>query len=201
MAKIKEIAQVNSTIISAYQNITSQTLDLNSAGLDFIELVAKEINAGRVTAREYRASLEQAKVNPLVAVKPSHAEIMTVALDIMAKVGREGLIVGKLLSLANRVKRSGSEVSEGETLAELEERIPTIKEISDEKKAEAEGEIATVEIPEVDALIVGFVAALKKATKGNLDTITFSDISTKSLEEMKVILGQMSKNRKANAKK
>lgn len=197
MAKIKEISAVNSKIVSAYQNITIQTLDLNSAGLDFIELVAKEINAGRVTAREYRASLEQAKVNPLVAVKPSHAEIMVFAWNIMAKVGRTDLTVSKLLSLATRVKRSNTDVKHGESLADLEERTPTIKEISDEKKAENQDETVTVEIPEIDALIVGFVAALKKATKGNLDTITFSDISTKSLEEMKVILGQMSKNRKA----
>jgi hypothetical protein len=163
------------------------------------------INAGKASGREFRASIKQAGIVKAVSVKETHAESLYLIPALVAQLGGVDKVedVSKLLSLSTRINRNGGEIPAGNTLTELDEVTPTIKEISDKKKADAEGEdeTVTVEIPEVDALIVGFVAALKKATKGNLDTITFSDISTKSLEEMKVILGQMSKNRKAAEKK
>ena len=125
----KEIAQVSSVIVTAYQNITADTLNLNEAGLDFLLLVGQEMATGRVSGREYRASLEQAKVNPLVAVKPAHAEIIPTACEILSKLGRENVTVAKLLSLSTRVKRSGTEISSNETIEALDERTPSIKEI------------------------------------------------------------------------
>jgi hypothetical protein len=191
----KEIAQVSSVIVTAYQNITADTLNLNEAGLDFLLLVGQEMATGRVSGREYRASLEQAKVNPLVAVKPAHAEIIPTACEILSKLGRENVTVAKLLSLSTRVKRSGTEISSNETIEALDERTPTIKEISDSKKSDSDEETVEIAVPTLDALIIGFVAELKKLSKGEkIKSLQFDALTTPALEEMKVILGTISKN-------
>jgi hypothetical protein len=192
---------VNSTIVTAYQNITVQTEDLNKAGLDLILLVGREMREGRATGREYRASIEQAGVNPLVAIKSSHAEIIPTACEVIASVGFDGLTVAKVLSLATRVKRSGTALEQGESLESLDERTPSIKEISDSKKENAGDDSVTVAVPTLDALLIGFIAELKKATKKNLATATFSDLATPALEEMKVIMTQLAKNKNAQNKK
>ena len=205
MAKVKEEVSVVSSIVTGYQNLKSSTGDLNRLGVLFALECGVLIVNGKATGRQFRASIKQAGEAKSVSVKATHAEYLYLVPELVGQVGDVDKVedVSKLLSLVTRIGRNGGEIPEGSTIAELDEATPTIKEISDAKKeaAKDEEDVATVEIPEVDALIVGFVAALKKATKGNLDTITFSDISTKSLEEMKVILGQMSKNRKAQEKK
>ena len=196
-SKVQAPIAINSQIVTAYQDITIQTLDLNGAGLDFIALIGKLMADGKITGREFRASIEQAGVNPLVAVKSSHAEIIPTACEILAN-GREGVTVAKLLSVATRAKRSGTKIGEAK-LSELDENLPTIKEISDAKKSESESESESVEvqIPSIDALVIGFVAELKKLTKGEkIKTATFTDISTPALAELKVILGTLSQNRK-----
>jgi hypothetical protein len=206
MAKVKEEVSVVSSIVTGYQNLKSSTGDLNRLGVLFALECGVLIVNGKATGRQFRASIKQAGEAKSVSVKATHAEYLYLVPELVGQIGGVDKVedVSKLLSLVTRIGRNGGEIPEGSTLADLDEATPTIKEISDKKKADAakdEEDVATIEIPEVDALIVGFVAALKKATKGNLDTITFSDISTKSLEEMKVILGQMSKNRKAQEKK
>ena len=196
-AKVQAPIAINSQIVTAYQNITVQTNDLNGAGLEFIMLVGELMAAQIISGREYRAAIEQVGINPLVAVKPSHAEIIPTACEILMN-GRDGVTVAKLLSVATRAKRSGSEIGES-NLADLDENLPTIKEISDAKKSESESEsdAVEIEIPSIDALILGFVAELKKLTKGEkIKTATFTDISTPALEEMKVIMGALSQNRK-----
>ena len=205
MAKVKEEVRTVTSIVTGYQNLKSSTGDLNRLGVEFALSCGQMICNGLATGREFRASIKQAGEAKSVSVKATHAEYLHLIPALIKQIGGIDKVedVSKLLSLVTRIGRNGGEIPEGSTIADLDEATPTIKEISDAKKetAKDEEDIATVEIPEVDALIVGFVAALKKATKGNLDTITFSDISTKSLEEMKVILGQMSKNRKAAEKK
>lgn len=196
-------ATVNSTVVTAYQAISAETADLNQAGLDLIVLLDCEMSANRLTGRELRASIEQVGVNPLVAIKYSHAEIIPTAREIIAKVtDKESLIVSKVLSLATRIKRSGVEIAES-TYADLDEKTPTIKEIAESKKENKEEEGAGVEIalPELDALLLEFVANLKKATKKNLQGMQFGDIATPALEELKVIMGQLAKNKKATMKK
>jgi len=203
MAKVKEEVSVVSSIVSGYQNLKTSTGDLNKLGVIFALDCGNLINAGKATGREFRASIKQAGIVKAVSVKETHAEYLHLVPALIAQIGGVDGVedVSKLLSLVTRIGRNGGEIPAGSTIAELDESTPTIKEISDKKKEDAQDEIPTVEIPEIDALIVGFVAALKKATKGKMETITFGDISTKSLEEMKVILGQMSKNRKATEKK
>ena len=193
---------VNSSIVTAYQDITAQTLDLNGAGLDFLVLVGKLMDSNKVSGREFRASIEQAGINPLVSVKPSHAEVIQTACIILGTVGREGVTVAKLLSLATRVKRSGVEVESGDTFESLDDKTPSIKEISDSKKETAqEGEGVTVALPALDALLLNFVSDLKKITKKDLQGLEFGDISTPALHELKVIMGQLAQNKKAHAKK
>lgn len=196
-------ATVNSTVVTAYQAISAETADLNQAGLDLIVLLDCEMSAGRLTGRELRASIEQVGVNPLVAIKFSHAEIIPTAREIIAKVtDKENLIVSKVLSLATRVKRAGIEITEESTWADLNDNTPTIKEISDSKKENQEEEPAVeVALPELDALLLEFVANLKKVTKKNLQGMQFGDIATPALEELKVIMGQLTKNKKASMKK
>jgi hypothetical protein len=203
MAKVKEEINVVSSIVSGYQNLKSSTGDLNKLGVEFAVSCGNLINAGKASGREFRASIKQAGIVKAVSVKETHAESLYLIPALVAQLGGVDKVedVSKLLSLSTRINRNGGEIPAGNTLTELDEVTPTIKEISDKKKEDAAEDVATVEIPEIDALIVGFVAALKKATKGKMETITFGDISTKSLEEMKVILGQMSKNRKATEKK
>ena len=205
MAKVKEEVRTVTSIVTGYQNLKSSTGDLNRLGVEFALSCGQMICNGLATGREFRASIKQAGVAKSVSVKETHAESLHLIPALIKQIGGMDKVddVSALLSLSTRIYRNGGEIPAGNTLKEISDETPTIKEISDAKKeaAKDEEDIATVEIPEVDALIVGFVAALKKATKGNLDTITFSDISTKSLEEMKVILGQMSKNRKAAEKK
>jgi hypothetical protein len=192
-SKVQAPIAINSQIVTAYQNITVQTNDLNGAGLDFIMLVGELMAAQIISGREYRAAIEQVGINPLVAVKPSHAEIIPTACEILLN-GREGVTVAKLLSVATRAKRSGFDV-ENSTMAELDENLPTIKEISDSKKSESESESVEIEIPTIDALILGFVSELKKLSKGKkIESLKFSEISTPALEEMKVILGTIAKN-------
>jgi len=194
-SKVQAPIAINSQVVTAYQDITVQTLDLNGAGLDFIALIGQLMADGKITGREFRASIEQAGINPLVAVKPSHAEIIPTACEILAN-GRAGVTVAKLLSVATRAKRSGAEIGES-NLADLDENLPTIKEISDAKKSESESESVEVAVPSIDALVIGFVAELKKLTKGEkIKTATFTDISTPALAELKVILGTLSQNRK-----
>jgi hypothetical protein len=194
-SKVQAPIAINTQIVTAYQNITVQTNDLNGAGLDFIMLVGELMAAQIISGREYRAAIEQVGINPLVAVKPSHAEIIPTACEILMN-GRDGVTVAKLLSVATRAKRSGSEIGES-NLADLDENLPTIKEISDAKKSESESESVEVAVPSLDALVIGFVAELKKLTKGDkINTATFTDISTPALAELKVIMGALSQNRK-----
>jgi isopenicillin N synthase-like dioxygenase len=202
-ATLEVPATVNSTVVTAYQAISKDTEDLNQAGLDLIVLLDCEMSAGRLTGRELRASIEQVGINPLVAIKFSHAEIIPTAREIIAKVtDKESLIVSKVLSLATRVKRAGVELTES-TYADLDENTPTIKEIAESKKENKEEEGAAVEValPELDALLLEFVANLKKVTKKNLQGMEFGDIATPALEELKVIMGQLAKNKKASIKK
>ena len=195
-------ASVNSTVVTAYQAISAETADLNQAGLDLIVLLDCEMSAGRLSGRELRASIEQVGVNPLVAIKYTHAEIIPTAREIIAKVtDKESLIVSKVLSLATRVKRAGVEIAES-TYADLDDNTPTIKEIAESKKSDKEEESAVeIALPELDALLLEFVANLKKVTKKNLQGMQFGDIATPALEELKVIMGQLAKNKKATMKK
>ena len=93
------------------------------------------------------------------------------------------------------MKRSGTEISSNETIEALDERTPTIKEISDSKKEDSSDETVEISVPTLDALIIGFVAELKKLSKGEkIKSLQFDALTTPVLEEMKIILGTISKN-------
>lgn len=190
----KPVEPVISQIVSAYQNISTEADKSNQDGLDFISLVARLIESGKTSANGFKVSIKQAGINPLVPIKENHAEYLVHAALIIARV-KGDLTVAKVLTLANRVKRSGYEVVSGDTFEELEKNVPTIKETTDAKKTDKVEDGAKVVVPTLDALVIGFVSELKKLSKGeNIKTLKFDELTTSALEEMKVILGTISRN-------
>ncbi len=192
---------VNASVIEMYQNLVSEVADVNVDGVNFILETARMISAGEVTAREIRASIESlGKFDIAPVIKASHAEILEVAAKIIIEndcAGAPTPLVSKVLSLATRVKRGGVEIKSNETFAALDERTPSVAEIAAARKEEtAKDEPVEIAVPTIDALVIGFVAELKKMTKGKLDTAAFTEASTPALEEMKVIMTALTKNRK-----
>lgn len=200
----KTAIETNREIVEMYRELVNEVSDTNTAGLNFVIFSSEMIQRGEVSAREIRASIESVgKLAIAPVIKASHAEVLEVAAKIImenASAGASDPLVSKVLSLATRVKRAGVEVKAGDTFESLDEQTPSASEIAQARKAEAgaEAEAVKVALPVLDALVVEFVANLKKATKGKLDTATLSDVSTPALEELKVLLGTLAKNRKAS---
>ena len=197
--KSGEVVETVNSIVTGYVNLKTSTGDLNRLGVEFAVNCGNLILNGKATGRAFRASIKSAGIVKAVAVKESHAEALYLVPTLVTQLGGIAKIedISKLLSLAVRIYRNGGEIPTGSTMDELDESVPTIKEISDAKKSESESEsdAVEIEIPTIDALILGFVAELKKLTKGEkIKTATFTDISTPALEEMKVILGTIAKN-------
>lgn len=193
---------LNSEIVSMYRELVSNTEDTNTANLNFIIYSSEMIQRGEVSAREIRSSIESVgklEISPII--KASHAEVLETAARIIMENSASGSHepkADKVLSLATRVKRGGIEIKAGESFTALDERTPSASEIAQARKAEtAKDESVKVQVPAIDGLIIEFVANLKKVTKGQLDTATFTDVSTPALEELKVLLGTLAKNRKA----
>lgn len=197
--KSGEIVETVNSIVTGYVNLKTSTGDLNRLGVEFAVNCGNLILNGKATGRAFRASIKSAGIVKAVAVKESHAEALYLVPTMVTQLGGIAKIenVSELLSVAVRIYRNGGEIPAGSNMDEMTADLPTIKEISDAKKekAESESDAVEIEIPTIDALILGFVAELKKLTKGEkIKTATFTDISTPALEEMKVILGTIAKN-------
>lgn len=197
--KTGEIVETVNSIVTGYVNLKTSTGDLNRLGVEFAVNCGNLILNGKATGRAFRASIKSAGIVKAVAVKESHAEALYLVPTMVTQLGGIAKIesVSELLSVAVRIYRNGGEIPAGSNMDEMTADLPTIKEISDAKKekAESESDAVEIEIPTIDALILGFVAELKKLTKGEkIKTATFTDISTPALEEMKVILGTIAKN-------
>jgi hypothetical protein len=197
--KTGEIVETVTSIVTGYVNLKTSTGDLNRLGVEFAVNCGNLILNGKATGRAFRASIKSAGIVKAVAVKESHAEALYLVPTMVTQLGGIAKIenVSELLSVAVRIYRNGGEIPAGATMDEVTADLPTIKEISDAKKAaaESESESVEIEIPTLDALVLGFVAELKKLSKGEkLNALKFTDISTPALEEMKVILGTIAKN-------
>lgn len=197
--KSGEIVETVNSIVTGYVNLKTSTGDLNRLGVEFAVNCGNLILNGKATGRAFRASIKSAGIVKAVAVKESHAEALYLVPTMVTQLGGIAQIenVSELLSVAVRIYRNGGEIPAGSNMDEITADLPTIKEISDAKKekAESESESVEIEIPTIDALILGFVAELKKLTKGEkIKTAKFTDISTPALEEMKVILTNIAKN-------
>ena len=200
----KSAPVINSKIVTAYQNITAQTRNLNGAGIDFILLIGGEMAGDKVSGREVRASIEQAGVNPLVQVKSSHAEVIPTACEILEVIGRDEVTVAKLLSLATRVKRSGYELEDGMTLDFLENgegedgvgRVPTIKEITDMKKIEAgvEEEVELVPANVTFEVLVDHVLLFMAG-------VSLADYTTTELQKLRSLMAKLNTVAKNTEKK
>lgn len=189
---------LNTQIVEMYRELVSEVSDTNTAGLNFVIFTAEMIQRGEVTAREIRSSIESVgKLDIAPVIKASHAEILEVAAQIIMEnesAGAPAPLVSKVLSLATRVKRAGVEVKAGDTFAKLDEETPSAKEIADAKKSGAE-DVAQVSLPVIDALVIEFIANLKKSVKGkNFETLTLENVPTKDLEFLALALAQLAKN-------
>jgi hypothetical protein len=134
---VKETVKENQVIKTEYSELIASGVDSNSQGIQFVQLVAKEMASG-TTVREVKASmkslLKDINIKPIIL--PTHAESIPVANLIISKYANEieGIKVSKILSLSARVladkKASGAKAHiEGiKTFEELDTKTATKKE-------------------------------------------------------------------------
>ena len=100
---VKEAVKENQVIKTEYSELIASGVDSNSQGIQFVQLVAKEMASG-TTVREVKASmkslLKDINIKPIIL--PTHAESIPVANLIIAKYSNEieGIKVSKILSLS-----------------------------------------------------------------------------------------------------
>ena len=133
----KEAVKENQIIKTEYSELIASGVDSNSQGIQFVQLVAKEMASG-TTVREVKASmkslLKDINIKPIIL--PTHAESIPVANLIISKYANEieGIKVSKILSLSARVladkKASGakSHIEGIKTFEELDTKTATKKE-------------------------------------------------------------------------
>jgi hypothetical protein len=186
---VKESVKQNEVIKNEYTELIASGVDSNSQAIQFVQMVAKEMQEG-TTIREVKASMQSLlkDINIKPVILPTHAESIPVADFIIAKYANEieGIKVSKILSLSARVladkKASGAKahVNAFKTFAELDEKTATKKESQTRDgstKAKAE-----------KAKPVGNVAELVSAIyKGISQYKPTGQLDAKGLHEAKMI--------------
>jgi hypothetical protein len=134
---VKETVKENQAIKNEYTELIASGVDSNSQAIQFVQMVAKEMQAG-TTIREVKASMQSLlkDINIKPVILPTHAESIPVANLIIAKYSNEieGIKVSKILSLSARVladKKAGGAKSHIEgikTFEELDTKTATKKE-------------------------------------------------------------------------
>ena len=132
-----ETVKENQLIKTDYAELIASGVDSNSQGIQFVQLVAKEMANG-TTVREVKASMQSLlkDINIKPIVLPTHAESIPVANLIIAKYSNEieGIKVSRILTLSARVladKKSAGAKSHIEgikTFEELDTKTKTKKE-------------------------------------------------------------------------
>lgn len=127
----------NQAIKNEYTELIASGVDSNSQAIQFVQMVAKEMQEG-TTIREVKASMKSLlkDINIKPVILPTHAESIPVANFIIAKYANEieGIKVSKILSLSARVladkKSSGSKshVEAFKSFEELDAKTATKKE-------------------------------------------------------------------------
>lgn len=124
---VKESVKENQVIKTEYSELIANGVDSNSQGIQFVQLVAKEMASG-TTVREVKASmkslLKDINIKPIIL--PTHAESIPVANMIITKYAAEieSVKVSKILSLSARVladKKSAGAKSHIEGIKSFEE--------------------------------------------------------------------------------
>ena len=134
---IKESVKENQVIKSEYTELIASGVGSNSQAIQFVLLVAKEMQNG-TTVREVKASMQSLlkDINIKPVILPTHAESIPVANFIIAKYANEieGIKVSKILSLSARVladkKSAGakSHVDAFKSFEDLDTKTKTKKE-------------------------------------------------------------------------
>ena len=134
---IKESVKENQVIKSEYTELIASGVGSNSQAIQFVLLVAKEMQNG-TTVREVKASMQSLlkDINIKPVILPTHAESIPVANFIIAKYANEieGIKVSKILSLSARVladkKSAGakSHVDAFKSFEDLDTKTATKKE-------------------------------------------------------------------------
>jgi len=136
--KEKAVAVKQNVVIqNGYSVLIAENIGNNSDGIQFVNLVAVEMDNG-TTVREVKASmqalLKDINIKPIIL--PTHAESIPTARMIIAKFDGEieSIKVSKILSLSARVladkKASGAKahINAFKTFAELDAKTATKKE-------------------------------------------------------------------------
>jgi hypothetical protein len=134
---VKESVKENQAIKNEYTELIASGVDSNSQAIQFVQMVAKEMQEG-TTIREVKASMKSLlkDINIKPVILPTHAESIPVADFIIAKYANEieGIKVSKILSLSARVladkKSAGAKahVNAFKTFEELDTKTKTKKE-------------------------------------------------------------------------
>lgn len=124
---VKESVKENQAIKNEYTELIASGVDSNSQAIQFVQMVAKEMQEG-TTIREVKASMQALlkDINIKPVILPTHAESIPVANFIIAKYAAEieGIKVSKILSLSARVladKKSAGAKSHVEAFKSFEE--------------------------------------------------------------------------------
>jgi len=176
-AKVETVKE-NQVIKTDYAELIAEGLDNNSQAINFVKLVAKEIQAG-TTIREVKASMQSLlkDVNIKPIVLPTHAESITVASFIIAKYANEiqGIKVSKILSLSARVladkKSAGakSHVEAFKSFDDLDTKTATKKE-SQNREASTKPKVDKKPISNINEMVSAiFKAVSTMKPNGQLD--------------------------------
>ena len=124
---VKESVKENQAIKNEYTELIASGVDSNSQAIQFVQMVAKEMQEG-TTIREVKASMQSLlkDINIKPVILPTHAESIPVANLIISKYANEieGIKVSKILSLSARVladKKAGGAKSHIEGIKSFEE--------------------------------------------------------------------------------
>ncbi len=186
---VKESVKQNEVIKNEYTELIASGVDSNSQAIQFVQMVAKEMQAG-TTIREVKASMQSLlkDINIKPVILPTHAESIPVADFIISKYANEieGIKVSKILSLSARVladkKSAGAKahVNAFKTFEELDTKTKTKKESQTRDGSTS---------PKVEkAKPVGNVAELVSAIyKGISQFKAVGQLDAKGLHEAKMI--------------
>lgn len=201
---VKEAVKENEVIKLDYAELIASGVDSNSQAIQFVQLVASEMESG-TTVREVKASmkslLKDINIKPIIL--PTHAESIPTASLIIEKYSSEieGIKVSKILSLSARVladkKASGakSHINAFKTFTELDNKTAT--------KKESQTRDASVK-PKVEKKKVSNVADLVNAIyQGITQFKPIGQLDEQGLKEIKVIeawVATLQKNQQAKVK-
>jgi hypothetical protein len=167
---VKETIKENEAIKNEYTELIASGVDSNSQAIQFVQMVAKEMQAG-TTIREVKASMQSLlkDINIKPVILPTHAESIPVANFIIAKYANEieSVKVSKILSLSARVladkKSAGakSHVDAFKSFDELDAKTATKKE-SQTREGSTKPKVETKPIANIAEMVSAISKGISK---------------------------------------